>query len=78
VEPRGIEPLYPSVKHGFLTVRWPLELHGSRVAFFEKKERPRKFSDFQGRIKSVLDKGSIAHLSILSRLSLVQYNMSPK
>ena len=27
VEPRGIEPLYPSVDHGFLTVRWPLELH---------------------------------------------------
>lgn len=24
VEPRGIEPLYPSVDSGFLTVRWPL------------------------------------------------------
>jgi hypothetical protein len=24
VEPRGIEPLYPSVDHGILTLRWPL------------------------------------------------------
>ncbi|MFA4831203.1 MAG: hypothetical protein WC618_03460, partial [Patescibacteria group bacterium] len=42
VEPRGIEPLYPSVDHGFLTVRWPLKLHENIITFLKQKKKDRE------------------------------------
>ena len=41
VEPRGIEPLYPSVKRGFLTVRWPLKLHKENYIMIFAKQKAR-------------------------------------
>jgi hypothetical protein len=63
VEPRGIEPLYPSVNHGILTVRWPLKLHGNIIAKNKQKENPkRKVSDFRDSTESVVDIISIADM----------------
>ena len=42
VEPRGIEPLYPSANHGCPTVRWPLKLHGEYCITFYKKRKTEK------------------------------------
>jgi len=67
MEPRGIEPLYPSVNHGFLTVRWPLELHRNTISQNKQKENPKpKASDFQDSIESVVDAISITKRRILS------------
>ncbi|OGM99577.1 MAG: hypothetical protein A3B91_03475 [Candidatus Yanofskybacteria bacterium RIFCSPHIGHO2_02_FULL_41_29] len=49
VEPRGIGPLYPSVNHGFLTLRWPL--NAPRAVMLSKidlKEKPRGYLGFSG------------------------------
>ena len=49
VEPRGIGPLYTSVNHGFLTLRWPL--NAPRAVILSKigqKEKPRGCLGFSG------------------------------
>ena len=68
VEPRGIEPLYPSVKHGILTVRWPLKLHEEYyITFLQKRKTERLSRNFRVLIGSVLDDSSIPNLHGLSR-----------
>ncbi len=63
VEPRGIEPPYPSANHGILTVRWPQGLHGEDCSSLENKKKIRDFSrTFEDSIESVVSYLNIAYL----------------
>ena len=68
VEPRGIEPLYPSVDHELLTMRWPLApQRNNNINLPKQKARfPRGFRTFRIHIEFVIDKIIIPQLYILS------------